>query len=135
MKGYLKQKGIPTPDKPVPIETIYIYGEPFKKEKGKWYANKQYLEYIRRQKEISVEELESYEPQNKYEEEYDDELKESRKIYITKDLEKIRLQDRVNELENIIKELEKFIDLALEIYNDADVKTLLMVKDKLKENK
>ena len=39
----------------------------------------------------------------------------------------------IERLNNIINELEKFIDLALEIYNNVDIKTLMLVKDKIKE--
>lgn len=36
---------------------------------------------------------------------------------------------------NIINELEKWLNKVLEIYINVDIKTLLMVKDKLKELK
>ena len=53
-----------------------------------------------------------------------------------------RLKDRVHEqydeierLNNIINELESFINMALEIYDNVDLPTLRMIKDKIKELK
>ena len=40
--------------------------------------------------------------------------------------------EEIEKLNNIINELDKFISKALEVYNNIDVKTLLLVKDKLK---
>lgn len=41
----------------------------------------------------------------------------------------------IDRLNNIINELERFINMALEIYDNVDLKTLRLVKDKIKELK
>ena len=49
-----------------------------------------------------------------------------------------QLQKKDNEIErlnNIINELESFINMALEIYDNVDLPTLRMIKDKIKELK
>ena len=49
-----------------------------------------------------------------------------------------QLQKKDNEIErlnNIINELESFIKMALEIYDNVDLPTLRMIKDKIKELK
>lgn len=51
-----------------------------------------------------------------YFEDYDDHIKEAKKS-------------------QILDELEKFIDLALEIYNNVDIQTLNMIKNKIKDLK
>ena len=43
------------------------------------------------------------------------------------------LQQELDQYKNNWEELEKWLKKAIEIYNDVDVKTLLMVQDKLKE--
>lgn len=45
------------------------------------------------------------------------------------------LYSKLEEKDNIINKLDKFISKVLEVYNNIDVKTLLIIKDKLKELK
>ena len=44
-------------------------------------------------------------------------------------------QEEIERLNNIINELESFINMALEIYDNVDLPTLRMIKDKIKELK
>ena len=46
-----------------------------------------------------------------------------------------KLEKEIERLNNIINELESFINMALEIYDNVDLPTLRMVKDKIKELK
>lgn len=53
-----------------------------------------------------------------------------------KDMVKYYRQDlEIERLNNIINELESFINMALEIYDNVDLPTLRMIKDKIKELK
>ena len=49
--------------------------------------------------------------------------------------EEQELIDEIERLNNIINELESFINMALEIYDNVDLPTLRMIKDKIKELK
>ena len=49
--------------------------------------------------------------------------------------EVIEQEEEIERLNNIINELESFINMALEIYDNVDLPTLRMVKDKIKELK
>ena len=51
-------------------------------------------------------------------------------VYIVK-IDKLEKENK--RLNNIINELESFINMALEIYDNVDLPTLRMVKDKIKE--
>lgn len=53
-------------------------------------------------------------------------------VYIVK-IDKLEKENK--RLNNIINELESFINMALEIYDNVDLPTLRMVKDKIKELK
>ena len=44
-----------------------------------------------------------------------------------------KLEKEIERLNNIINELESFINMALEIYDNVDLPTLRMIKDKIKE--
>ena len=46
-----------------------------------------------------------------------------------------KLEKEIERLNNIINELESFINMALEIYDNVDLPTLRMIKDKIKELK
>jgi hypothetical protein len=45
------------------------------------------------------------------------------------------LQNQLQQKENIINEFDKWLDLALEVFDNIDVKTLMQVKRKLQELK
>ena len=60
-------------------------------------------------------------------EDYEEQVKKA-KLSDEKDKE-------IERLNNIINGIDKFIDLALEIYNNVDLKTLELVKNKLQELK
>ena len=47
----------------------------------------------------------------------------------------IEQEEEIERLNNIINELESFINMALEIYDKVDLPTLRIVNDKIKELK
>ena len=62
-------------------------------------------------------------------------MKELINIIIKMGDEVIEQEEELERLNNIINELESFINMALEIYDNVDLPTLRMVKDKIKELK